>query len=620
MLSGLLLLVGLLAALVLRRLFEDDMPAKRLLDGAASAWLASGIVALTFALFAFTRMAPDMVALLGMTLLLLCGVLTPEQAFIGFANEGVITIGALYVVVAGLRETGAVGWIGRRLLGRPSGLRAAQIRLMAPVAFLSAFLNNTPLVAMMLPAVSDWAKRFELPPSKLMIPLSYAAVLGGACTLIGTSTNLVVAGLLHSYADVRLGLFEITRLGVPCAILGIGYVLLVSRWLLPDRRPPISAQLDERAYQVEMVVSDKGPLVGKSIESAGLRHLPGLYLAHVERNGKVLSAVAPDQLLEARDLLGFVGALESVVDLNRVEGLTPAPGQLEKLDTPRERRSLFEVVISNSSPLLGRSIRGGRFRNRYGAVVIAVARGGTRLGGKLGDIVLRSGDTLLLEAPATFWEENRNSRDFFLVSAVPDSQPHRHDRAWISLTILAAMAATASLSLLTMLEASLLAGLAMIATRCVGRSNAGRTIDGQVLLVIAASFALGQALDVTGVAASIAHWTLGLVGDSAPLVLFAAYLVTALFTELISNSGAAVLMFPIAVALADGMGASILPFAMTIMMAASFGFASPIGYQTHLMVYGPGGYRFADFVRIGLPLDLLMAFLVAALAPVFWPL
>ena len=613
------LLAALLITLLLLRLLLPGSEVDPFRVVRESAWTASAIVLLTFVLFAFTRIAAEVVALLGLTLLLAFGILTPQQALLGFSNEGVITIAALYVVVAGLRETGAVGWVGQRLLGRPSSLPQAQLRLMAPVALLSAFLNNTPLVAMMLPAVSDWAKRYSLAPSKLMIPLSYAAVLGGACTLIGTSTNLVVAGLLLAHSGVRLSLFEVTPLGLPCAVLGIGYLLLTSRWLLPDRSPAISPQIEERTYEVEMIVVEKGPLVGKSIEGAGLRHLPGLYLAHVERGGRFLSAVAPSLRLRPGDRLGFVGAVDSVVDLNRMQGLMPAPTQLEKLDAPRERRILFEVVISNSSPLIGRSIREGRFRNRYGAVVIAVARGAERLRGKLGDVVLRPGDTLLLEAPRSFWETNRHRRDFYLVSAVPDSQPHRHDRAWISLSILAAMVAATAFGLLSMLEAALLAGLAMIASRCVSRSNAGGSIDGPVLLVIAASFALGQALEVTGVAAAIAERSVGLVGTNENLTIFAVYLLTAFFTELISNSGAAVLMFPIAAAIAENLGASVLPFAMAIMMAASFGFASPIGYQTHLMVFGPGGYRFTDYLRIGVPLDLLMALLVALLAPLLWP-
>ncbi|MCU0972178.1 MAG: SLC13 family permease, partial [Gammaproteobacteria bacterium] len=363
------------------------------------AWLALSVVAAVIALLAATRLSADVVLLAGVTVLLVAGVLTPSEALNGLSNEGMATVGVLYVVAAGLRETGAIGWVVQGVLGRPRNLAAAQVRLMAPVTTMSAFMNNTPVVAMFLPAVVDWARQNRLPISKLLIPLSYAAILGGTCTLIGTSTNLVVNGLVTNQAGLPgLGMFDITAVGLPSALIGMAYLILLGRWLLPDRKPVMSDLDDPRRYTVEMMVEQGSPLAGKTIEEAGLRHLPGMYLVEVERGGEVLPAIAPHQRLRAHDRLVFAGVVESVVDLQRFRGLVPASDQVFKLGVPRPERCLIEAVVSDSCPLVGKSIREGRFRNVYNAAVIAVARNNERIHAKIGDIVLRPGDTLLLEA------------------------------------------------------------------------------------------------------------------------------------------------------------------------------------------------------------------------------
>ncbi len=577
------------------------------------------VVLLNVALLIFTRIGADIVLVAGVSLLLLTGILSPEGALAGLANEGVVTVGVLYVVVAGLSETGGVNWLGQRLFGRPRSLSRAQFRLMMPITAMSAFLNNTPLVAMMIPAVSDWAKRQGFAASKLMLPLSYAAIFGGTCSLIGTSTNLVVNGLLIAQTDTRLGLFDIAWVGVPCALVGIGYMLLFSRWLLPDRQGVMAQQGDVRAYTLEMIVEKDGPLPGKSIEEANLRHLPGLYLAEIDRAGRIIPAVSPQETLQGGDRLLFVGVVESVVDLQKIRGLVPAPEQVFKLSTPRSQRILVEVVVSNSSPVAGKSVREGRFRTLYNAVIIAVARGGERLHQKVGDIVLQPGDTLLLEAPPSFAQTRRNSKDFFLVSRVENSSPPRHERSILALSILVSMVTVVAFGWLSMLEAAILAAGLMLVTRCVTGSAARRSVDWQVLIVIAASFGLGQALEVTGAAESIARSLVQLAGGNALLSLAVIYGITTLFTEMITNNGAAVLMFPIALATATNLGVDITPFAIAIMMAASASFATPIGYQTNLMVYGPGGYRFTDYLKVGVPLNLLMGAVTLLVAPLIWP-
>ena len=584
------------------------------------ALLTLAVVAANILLLVFTRVGPDIILVAGVSILLLAGVLPPGEALSGLANEGMVTVGVLYVVVAGLRETGGVDWVGGRLFGRPRSLLGAQTRMMVPVAAMSAFLNNTPLVAMMIPAVSDWSKRHGFSASKLMIPLSYAAIFGGTCSLIGTSTNLVVNGLLIARTDLRLGMFDIAWVGLPCAFIGIGYVLLFGRWLLPNRAGVIEGGEDARAYTVEMLVEPNGPLVGKTIEEANLRHLPGLYLAEIDRAGRVIPAVSPQEPLLGDDRLLFVGVVASVVDLQRIRGLVPAPDQVFKLSTPRSQRLLVEAVVSNSSPAVGKSVREGRFRTVYNAVVIAVARGGERLAGKIGDIVLRPGDTLLLEAPPAFAQAQRNSRDFYLVSPLENSSPPRHERSLLATAILVAMVAAVALGWLTMLEAALLAAGMMLVTRCVTGGVARRSVDWQVLIVIAASFGLGRALELTGAAAAIASSLVGLAGGNPLLSLAVIYALTTLFTEVITNNGAAVLMFPIALATANSLDANFTAFAIAIMMAASASFATPIGYQTNLMVYGPGGYRFTDYLKIGVPLNLLLGVVTLLIAPLIWPL
>ncbi len=585
------------------------------------AWATVSIILLIFALLVSNRVSTDVLIVGGVTLLVLIGILPLDDAVAGMANQGMLTVAVLYVVVAGLQETGGVTWLGQRLLGRPKTLLSAQARLMLPVAGFSAFMNNTPLVAMLIPAVAEWAKQHRLSVSKLMIPLSYAAIFGGTCTLIGTSTNLVVAGLwLSTFPDkAPIGMFDIAWVGIPCCTAGIAYVLVFSRWLLPDRKPAISPQDDPRAYTVEMNVDTGSALVGKSIEEAGLRQLAGLFLAEIDRQGQVLPAVSPQERLLEGDRLVFVGVVDSIVDLHRVRGLTPASDQVFKLDAPRSQRCLIEAVVSDTCALVGKTIRDGHFRTIYNAVVIAVARNGERINMKIGDIVLRPGDTLLLEAHPNFADQQRNSRDFYLVSKIENSNPPRHEKAVLAMVILAGMiGAITLLGVPTLMGAMTAAGL-MIITRCVPGSVARKSVDWQVLIVIAASFALGRALEITGAADFIAHTLVGLAAENPWTTLIIVYGVTMLFTELITNNAAAVLVFPIAHSISQQLDVDFTPFAMSIMMAASASFSTPIGYQTNLMVLGPGGYRFSDYFRIGIPLNLTMWAITSALAPLIWP-
>jgi di/tricarboxylate transporter len=583
------------------------------------AMLTIAVVAAILLTLAFTSIGPDLVMVAALTALLTAGVFDrPADALAGFGNEGLLTVGVLFVVAAGLRETGGMAWVAQRLLGRPRTVVAAQARMMIPAAAMSSLMNNTPLVAMLLPVVLDWAKKLGMSASRFMMPLSFATILGGLCTLIGTSTNMVVYGLLAEATGEKLGMFGVTPIGLVCAVAGIAWMLAFGRRLLPERRPAIGPEADAREYTVEMLVEPGGALVGKSIEEAGLRHLPGAYLMEIEREGEAIPAVGPEKRLHADDRLVFIGVVDSVVELQRIRGLRPATDQVFKLRAHRDKRCLVEAVVSDSAPLLGRTIRDGRFRNVYNAVVIAVARNGERIRGKIGDIVLRTGDTLLLETHSDFADAHRNSRDFYLVRRLDDSSPVRHDRAGVAVAILAGMVLAAGTGVLSMLNAALVAACLMLLARCVSGPIARRSIDWQVLTVIGASLGVGKAMEVSGAAQVVVDAFLGLANGNPWLALVIVYGVTMVFTELMTNNAAAALVFPVAMSTAQTLGVSHLPFIYAIMIAASCGFATPIGYQTNLMVFGPGGYRFRDFLVFGGTLNLVVWAVAVAFIPLIY--
>lgn len=583
------------------------------------AWLSLAVVTSTFGLLAFSRFPSDMVFLGGLSLLFVSGVLDVKMALSGFSSQGVITVGVLYVVAAGLQETGGLLWISNRVLGTPKNHLVAQLRLTAPVAVLSAFLNNTPVVALFIPTVIEWSRRIRVQPSKLLIPLSYASIFGGLCTLIGTSTNLVVNGMVQTrYGGDGLSMFEITKLGLPCALVGLVCLALFRR-LLPERKGFAEVIENPREYTLEMQISGDSSLAGKSIEAAGLRNLPGAYVAELMRGSNVLSAVSPNEVLQAHDRLIFVGNVDSIRSVYFQQGLSPASDQVFKMAEPRHKRCLVEAVVSNTCPLAGQSIRAGRFRQHYNAVVIAVARNGQRVQGRIGDIVLRPGDTLLIESHAGFLSRQKDSKDFYLISRIEDSTPKRVEKAPWAFAILLGMVLAVSVGGLSMLKGGVLAAALMLLTGCCTPAGARRSIEWNVLLTISAALGLGLALEATGAAATLAEALLRLAGEHPWSSLALIYVLTSVSTEMMTNNAAAALVFPVAMNTAENLGVSYMPFVICIMIAASASFVTPIGYQTNLMVYGPGGYRFGDFARIGLPIGLIIGVIAVSLAPLIWP-
>ena len=385
--------------------------------------------------------APTELVLVGaMILLSLAGVLTPAQALSGFASPGVMTIAALYIVVAGLRETGTMAWVSQLLLRRPRNVTSAQVRLMLPAAGLSAFVNNTPVVAMFIPIAQEWAARYHIPISKLLLPMNNLVILAGLCTLIGTSTNLAVNGLLMQvHPEAGLKLFDLAPVGVPLTLAGFVFMVATSRWLLPDRKGAVEQLENAREYSFEARIHSGGPLVGKTIAEVGLRNLKSAYVLEIVREERLITAVGPEEVLQGNDRLTLVGVVDAVKDLRRFPGLTIAEEQTFRMNLANAKRQLVEVVLSSNSPLIGKSVRDTAFRSNYQAAIISISRNGSRLPGKLGDIEFRPGDTLLVEAGPGFVEKHKYSREFLLVSPLQDSQPADFKRAPVAVAIVLAM-------------------------------------------------------------------------------------------------------------------------------------------------------------------------------------
>ncbi len=568
----------------------------------------------------FTRLTPDVVLMGALILLAAAGILTADQALSGFSNPGLITVAALFVVAAGVQNSGGVDAIVGRVLGRPKTYHGALSRLMLPVSAMSGFLNNTPVVATMIPAVTRWSKRIEIAPSRLMIPLSYASIFGGTLTLIGTSTNLVVNGQFQALTG-RPGfdMFDITPVGLGVAAAGFLVLLLTASWLLPKRISASEQFANRREFTFEVAVAEDGPLVGLSIEKAGLRHLGRIFLAEIERQGGIITAVSPDERLQAGDRLVFVGETDAIVDVLRINGLVASDSQTPVIERDAAERRLVEAVVSPHCEGIGQTLRDGRFRDRYGAVVLAVNRNGESIRGNLGSITLQAGDVLLLEARSPFITRQRQLRDFLMINDLNEQRPD-HSKTGIALGILGVMVALASFGITSMLNAALLAAAAMVATRCLTVAEARRSLDLTVIITIAASFALGNALQASGAAAWLGGGVLLLADGNPLLLLIVTFFAVSLLTEMITNNAAALIMLPVVLSMTAALGLNPEPYVIATMIAASASYATPLGYQTNLMVFGPGGYRFTDFMRVGIMMNLVAGVVTILLVPLIWPL
>jgi di/tricarboxylate transporter len=563
---------------------------------------------------------PPSAALFGATVaLLLLGVIESQQALAGFSNPAPFTVAALYLVASATERTGALAPTIAQLLGRGDRYRRSAARLLVPTAASSAVLNNTPIVAMVSPVVTAWADRLGVSASRYLMPLSFAAILGGTVTVIGTSTNIVVSGLMQDAGLEPVGMFEIGRVGLPIALVGVAVVILLAPLVLPDRRTPRRGLAEEaRSFVVDMEVEPRGALDGAEVEAGGLRHLEDVYLVQIERGEDTIAPVSPATVLRGGDLLRFVGRADRVLDLRNMAGLASSHEE-HIVDLERGQATFFETVLGQTSPLVGRTLREAEFRANYLAAVIAIHRAGQRINAKLGTVRLHVGDTLLLLADPGFRDRWYDRRDFLLVSRLDGVTPRRTGKSAIVLGVIAGIVLAAAFGVLDILEAALAGAVVLVLTRTLTPSEARNSVDLDVIITIASAFGLAAAIESSGLAAELATGIVDALDGLGPRgVLLGIIIATIVLTELVTNNAAAALMFPIAIATAPAAGLDPRGVAIAVAVAASASFLTPIGYQTNTMVYGPGGYRFSDYARLGAPLTLAVVAVLVLLVPVFW--
>jgi di/tricarboxylate transporter len=573
----------------------------------------------------------------GLAVLLVTGVVTPTQAFAGFSNSAVLTVGALYIVAGGVQHTDALSRLDQVLFAKTSRLGPLLARFMVPTSLLSGLLNNTPIVAMLTPRLQTWADKRDIPASKLMIPLSYAAITGGMMTLVGTSTNLIVAGLMEAEGYEPLHLFDVTWIGIPAALSVIAYFVFGGHRLLPDRgtsAPAVEAELDTNMFEVKVTL--QSPMIGQTVAEAGLRDLGDAYLTHVRRDGQVQQAT-PRLTLEQGDVLAFNGSLaarERLLERAGLKRTLPSPD--DRADDPAryETLPLYEAVIAESSDLVGTTLGEANFREEYQGVVLGIQRQNEPVTGPVGNTRLQAGDLLIVEAPTDFEKRwSSGSRDeFYLVaprdgrartgrSAASDDEEDddRSARAPLALALTGGMVLAAATGVVPIVTAAFIAALCMILTGCVTTAEAQRALNVQVLVVIAAALGVGKAIETTGIATQVAETMIDATAVWGPVATLAViYVLTNILTEIITNNAAAVLMLPISLATASSLGAPPIAFGLIVAIGASASFLTPIGYQTNLMVMSPGGYRFSDYARVGWPVTIIVMTISVTIISLLW--
>jgi di/tricarboxylate transporter len=586
------------------------------------AWFSLAVVMAVLVALVRDLIAPAVAMAGGMVAVLVAGIVTPAEALAGFSNPAPLTVAALFILARAVEKTGALTPVVRATLGTGDGERRALTRLVLPTTAASAFLNNTPIVAMLIPQVRAWCEARGKSVSLYLMPLSFAALLGGVVTLIGTSTNLVISGLLEASGQPGLGFFEITPVGLPVAVIGAVLLIFLTPLLLRQRRAAADDPAAEvtRHFEVDMVVDPAGPMSGKTVEEAGLRHLRGMFLAALERQGELIAPVTPDTVLRDQDRLRFVGKSDQVLELQAMRGLSSAEaGQLVKLGGDGAR--YFEAVIGAESPLVGQTLREAEFRGRYQAAVLAIHRAGQRVDEKLGQVPLRVGDTLLLLSDTGFRDRWRDRHDFLLISGSGFKTPDAGRRAALVGLVTLGIVVTASAEILPILNAALLGAVVLVGLRILTPGEARAAVDLDVIVLIAAAFGVAAAVDRSGLADTIASGLVeafAFMGDRG--VLAGVVVATVILTGIVSNNAAALLMFPIAIAAASATAIDPRGFAVAVAVASSVDFLTPIGYQTNTMVYGPGGYRFFDYARLGAPLTITVVAALLLIVPWRWAL
>ena len=570
------------------------------------AWITILTVLSMFTVLLFTKLRADLVFLGAIGILFVTGVLDAKEAFSGFSSGSVVVIGVLFVVVAGLTHTGVLQWIVKHLLGQPTSYSKAVVRLMLPVAALSSFLSNTTVVALFVNIVKIWSKKLGISPSKLLIPLSYASGMGGVCTLIGTPPNLIISGLYADHTGKSMNVLATMLPGLFCLCVGVLSIIALRR-LLPDRKAPESAFEATTDYTVELLVPSDNPYIGKKIADAGLTDIHGGSLIEVIHFDEVISPVHGNEPIMGGDRLIFAGQIDEILELKKSHGFVNADHYIFTMDEVNKDRQLHTAYVTFGSSLINTSIGNSTFEKDNNMTLVAVARRGKRIDESPRDVVLQAGDTLLLECSPQLdinTEQLSSQLQFFDSGQVPNIGK----KTLISTTIMLLMIALSALNVIPLLQCAFLAAMAMLLFRCCNVDQAMKSINWDILMVFAGSVVLGTAIQKTGIAEQLAFGILDVCGSNPIIVMTAICLVGTFITEFISNTAAGAMFFPIMYEAAEKLGYEPYPFLIALMISVSSSFATPIGSPTHMLVYAPGGYRFSDFMRIG----LLMNFIILA--------
>ena len=584
------------------------------------AWITIVTVLAMFTVLLFTKLRADVVFLGAISILFVTGVLDAKEAFSGFSSTSVVVIGVLFVVVAGLTHTGVLQWIVKHLLGQPKSYSKAVVRMMLPVAGLSSFLSNTTVVALFVGIVKMWSKKLDISPSKLLIPLSYASGMGGVCTLIGTPPNLIISGLYADKTGTAMNVLATTVPGLFCLTVGVLSIIAL-RKLLPDRRAPEAAFESTGDYTVELLVPSDNPHIGETIAEAGLLDVHGgtlIEMIHYD-DRDLLSPVPDDELLMGGDRLVFAGQIDEILDIRRSHGLVNADHHVFTMDEVDRNRQLRTAYVTFGSSLINTVIGQSTFERDNSMTLVAVARRGKRIEQPPREVLLQAGDTLLLECPPRV---NMSTKELSAQLQFFDSPevPNIGRKTLLSSTIMIAMVVLSALNVMPLLQCAFLAAMAMLVCRCCNVDQAMKAINWEILMVFAGSVVLGIAIQKTGIAERLAFGILDVCGSNPIVVMTAICFVGTFITEFISNTAAGAMFFPIMYEAAEKLGYEPYPFLIALMVSVSSSFATPIGSPTHMLVYGPGGYRFSDFMRIGLLMNIIILLANVLIVNIVYPI